>query len=277
MGTSAVAAASFVQPWLRLAGTPVLTYHGLASPDKIGAGRLGNRFWVSRLQFENQLSEIRRAGVAIKLLRTLRPSDSTREDNRPAVVLTFDDGRVSDYEVAFPVLAQAQARAEFFLNTANVGKPGFLNWQQVNEMRRAGMSFQSHGHHHVDLCSLPLSELARQLRDSKRILEEHLQCSVDFLAVPYGQFNSRLISEARATGYRAVCTSRCWPARPAADSINRVPIYGYTNIFEFRGLLACSPLSYGKRAIPYAMKYVPKHLLMRVWPEKVATWRIQHE
>ena len=265
-----------MQPGLRLAGTPVLTYHGLASQE-IEAGRSRSRFWVSRAQFESQLQEICQAGLAVKLLRKLRPSDGTREEKVPAVVLTFDDGRVSDYEVAYPILARAQMRAEFFLNTANVGKPGFLSWEQIKEMQAAGMSFQSHGHEHVDLRCLSSVELRRQLHDSKRILEDHLQCSVHFLAVPYGCVNSKVLFEARAAGYRAVCTSRFWPARLDADSINRVPIYGHTTLPEFRTLLACSPLFYCKQAIRCALKYLPKRLLMRFCPERVEAWRMQHE
>ena len=37
----------------------------------------------------------------------------------------------------------AGARAEFFINTATIGQPGYLTWGQVAEMHRAGMSFQS--------------------------------------------------------------------------------------------------------------------------------------
>ena len=40
----------------------------------------------------------------------------------PAVILTFDDGLVTDYEIAFPLLAEFGQRAVFFLNTATIGQ-----------------------------------------------------------------------------------------------------------------------------------------------------------
>ena len=55
---------------------------------------------------------------------------------------TFDDGRATDYEVAFPLLLAAGVRAEFFVNTATIERAGHLTWSQIMEMHRAGMSFQ---------------------------------------------------------------------------------------------------------------------------------------
>lgn len=277
MGTRALAPPHSLLRKLRIAGTPVLEYHGLALPAGAKARPYKNRFWILGAQFQDQLQQIRRQGLRVKLLSELWQEAGAVKVKGSSVVLTFDDGRASDYEVAYPLLVEAHMQAEFFLNTSNVGKPGFLTWPQVSEMQRAGMSFQSHGHEHVDLSRLPASDLREQLAKSKQMLEDRLNCSVDFLAAPYGLVNSEVIAQARSLGYQAVCTSRCLPVRARSRVLNRVPIYGYFTLREFHALLSGSPFFYGKRAAQSALKYLPKYLLLRFWPQRIAAWRLQHE
>jgi peptidoglycan/xylan/chitin deacetylase (PgdA/CDA1 family) len=162
--------------------------------------------------------------------------------------LTFDDGNCSDYEIAFSLLLEAGYPAVFFINTATVGTKGFLNWQQVAEMQRAGMSFQSHGHDHLYLSRLPLREIERQLRLSRAILADRLGVDVQFLAVPYGDLSSEVLQVAKTTGYRSVCTSRSWPAQPGMSLTNRVAVYSLTGQRAYARLLARSLVSYSFRA-----------------------------
>ena len=69
---------------------------------------------------------------------------------------------------------EAGKQADFFISTATVGQRGFLNWQQITDMHRAGMSFHSHSHNHVNLARLPVCVLEQQLRKSKQLLEDRL-------------------------------------------------------------------------------------------------------
>ena len=41
--------------------------------------------------------------------------------------VTFDDGHLSDYTIVFPLLKSRNINATFFINTSNIGKPGFLD------------------------------------------------------------------------------------------------------------------------------------------------------
>lgn len=73
----------------------------------------------------------------------------------PSVVLTFDDGEKSLFEVAFPLLKKYKMKAVNFLVTGRVHEKvdksaatptkDWLNWSQVIEMSRSGcVGFQSH-------------------------------------------------------------------------------------------------------------------------------------
>jgi len=157
------------------------------------------------------------------------------------VVLTFDDGRATDYEVAFPLLLAAGARAEFFINTATIERAGYLTWSQIVEMHRGGMSFQSHAHDHVLLPGLPERLLRNELETSKRLIEDRVGRGVDFLAAPYGLLDRHVVGVAREVGYQAVCSSLSWPARPGGAIVNRVAVYRDTTAARFAGILGRQP------------------------------------
>lgn len=248
-----------------LQGAPVLMYHGIGASIPGDVDRRERRYWLSPESFARQLAQIRTTGQRIRALREVwaRPTD---EPLASPVVLTFDDGRVSDYTVAFPLLLAAGAPAEFFVNTATIGQPGYLTWGQVVEMRRAGMSFQSHAHDHVVLPGLPRRLLANQLQTSKQLLEDRLGDTADFLAAPYGLFDRRVVETAREVGYRAVCTSLAWPARRLATTINRVAVYRDTSEQRFAAILRRQASGYVPAAARAALMYLPKRVLLRIGP-----------
>ncbi len=272
MATGQLAPAQ-VRQHLRLRGVPVFVYHGLINSEDIEAPSRERKYWILEKRFREHLNQIRRGGFRVRRLGELwnggrgTPSTACRDRWRaPTVVLTFDDGLASHYQVAYPALLEADVRADFFVNTATVGGRRFLSWGQVAEMQRAGMSFQSHSHDHVYLTWLPVGTLERQLRDSKCRLEDRLGHSVDFLSVPYGDLNDRVLEVARQVGYQAVCNSRSWPARPCARTVNRVVVYRHTTPHDFLQLLVGDPVCYAARAARETFMYFPKRLLLRFWP-----------
>ncbi len=61
------------------------------------------------------------------------------------VCLTFDDGHHSLYQTAFPLLKKYHFTATAFIVPAFIGQPGWVTWDQIEEMSKSGtMEFQSH-------------------------------------------------------------------------------------------------------------------------------------
>lgn len=246
-------------------GVPIFMYHVLTDTSgPVGPGG-GGKYHLSAAAFREHLSLIKRHGFEAALVGRLwarqDPSDGYR-----GVGLTFDDGDVSSYTVAYPTLVEAGARADFFVNTATVGRPGFLSWPQIAEMQRAGLSFQSHSHDHVVLVGLSAAALDRQLRRSKQLLEDRLGAPVDFLAAPYGLLNGAVVRAAREAGYRAVGTSWNWPARPGAGTMSRIAVYQTTTAGEFTDLLQGRTSILARRMGRDLLAHVPKRVMLRVRP-----------
>jgi peptidoglycan/xylan/chitin deacetylase (PgdA/CDA1 family) len=123
-------------------------------------------------------------------------------------MLTFDDGHVSDYEIVFPLLQEYGMSATFFLITSRIGEPGFLNWDQIQEMCRNGMCFGSHSVTHRLMTTLSEKEAKSEFIDSKMLLEDRLKSKVNAFSYPQGACSKRLHNIALSSGYTHLCSSR---------------------------------------------------------------------
>jgi peptidoglycan/xylan/chitin deacetylase (PgdA/CDA1 family) len=140
---------------------------------------------------------------------------------RSDVRLTFDDGNKSDVTVALPELTRRGLRADFFICPARFGSPGFVDADDVRELREAGMAVGSHGMDHVPWRRLQRSAIDREIVEAKRVLEDTLQASVDAAACPFGSYDHRTLSALRAAGFTRVYTSDGGRADPVAWLVAR--------------------------------------------------------
>jgi hypothetical protein len=92
---------------------------------------------------------------------------------------------------------------------------------------------------------------------------------VDFLAAPYGLLNRRVVRAAREVGYRAVCTSWNWPARPGAATLGRLAVHDRTTPAEFSQLLQGRPAILARRMARALLAQVPKRILLRLKPSRL--------
>jgi peptidoglycan/xylan/chitin deacetylase (PgdA/CDA1 family) len=182
----------------RLKGIPVLVYHGLTKTGSPELPLRERKYWVTTSEIQEQIKEIRHGRYDVINLQNWFGLD---RQVSPSVAITFDDGRVSDYETALPLLLENGLTATFFVNTSKIGSLGYLNWSQVRNMQKHGMSFQSHSHDHVYLTRLSRPALEDQLRRSRRALQDALGRRIDLLAPPFGRFNDRVVDAAHLTGY----------------------------------------------------------------------------
>ena len=91
---------------LRVGGVPVFTYHGLF---RDGRGTPGGdaRYWLPASTFRAQLATLRGDGVRAATIDDLwTGAPAVNGDGPRSAVITFDDGRVSDFELAFPLLGR---------------------------------------------------------------------------------------------------------------------------------------------------------------------------
>ena len=186
---------------------PVLMYHDIVrdESEKQELPVERRHYALTGQSFSEHLKLIRRMD-----LETLTADDlSDRQDiaNRATVLITFDDGHISQYEWGFRLLHEHGLRATFFIVPAWIGRPGFLTWDHVKEMVRYGMSVQSHTYSHQFLVQLMSKQLVDELRGSKKIIEDHTGKPVHALSLPGGRADRAVWQLAASYGYEQVYTS----------------------------------------------------------------------
>ena len=214
---------------------PILMYHGLHA-DADAAGVFDPVYSVHPGEFARQLDWLVDQGY-----RAIRLSDCQRMPTpSKCVVITFDDGDVSNLAVALPLLSSRGMCAEIFVTADFVGRDGRLNRAQVRELSAAGMAIQSHGRTHRYLADLDARELDAELIDSKLRLEAMTGQPVHALALPGGRGGERERRAALRAGYRQVLNSL--PGnnvhRTAQDYLQRVVVTRGMPIARFAQLVA---------------------------------------
>jgi len=122
------------------------------------------------------------------------------------VILTFDDGNLSDFEIAFPMLMDKGIKATFFVNAENIDLPGYLGVSHLKEMTQAGMEIGSHGLTHRYLITMNQNEAIREIRESKERLEQEIGVRVKSFAPVGGHYRRWMKETAYEAGYKVFAT-----------------------------------------------------------------------
>ena len=190
---------------------PALMYHGLAQ------GKPKDRYWVSVDAFEEQIRYLHENSFTTVLHEDISSLGRARPER--FIMITFDDGYETDYTLAFPILNKYEFKAVLFITTANIGKEGYMNWEQVSQLKQNDFSIQSHTHTHPFLNCIQKEDVRKELMVSKKLIEENLNTKVIALALPGGRFHKDIKNIAYEEGYRYIFSS-C----PGATLIKYLPI-----------------------------------------------------
>jgi len=122
--------------------------------------------------------------------------------------VSFDDGHMSDYAYALPVLAAHRMVAHFFITVGWTGqKSGYMGWAEVRALEQAGQRIGAHGWTHTLLTHCTAAELHRELVSAREALEDKLGSAITSMSLPGGRYNRKVLSACRAAGYTEIYTS----------------------------------------------------------------------
>lgn len=209
-------------------GVPVLNYHRIDDAAY-------NALALSSAEFDKQMAYLHQEGYTAITPDQLIDYLEHRKPLPPnPILITFDDGYEDNYQIAYPILRKYHFTATIFLITDFVGNNGrYLNWKQVEEMRKNGFYFESHSLNHILLTEASDENVRSQLAKSKEAIEWRLGQKVDYLAYPKGEYNQRIIALARQAGYRAAFTVNFGRDAEHCElfTLNRIPVFKGDNSF----------------------------------------------
>jgi peptidoglycan/xylan/chitin deacetylase (PgdA/CDA1 family) len=121
--------------------------------------------------------------------------------------ITFDDGGSSSLAIG-EELARRGWHGHFFVVSARVGTPGFLDAEGIRTLTGMGHLIGTHSvSHPVPISALSWEELLEEWSRSARELAELVRAPVTFGAVPGGYYSRQVARAAAAGGLTALFTS----------------------------------------------------------------------
>lgn len=164
--------------------------------------------------------------LAVLLALTLTaPGVACAQGDRPAprhpvtVSLEFDDGALQG-DVA-PLLARHGFRATFFVNSARIGTPGALTWDDLRTRAARGNEIGGHTRTHPDLTRLSPAQQRREICGDRAALVAHGLRPVSF-AYPYGRYTAQTKRIVRLCGYATA--RRASGLRAPRYAVNRLAL-----------------------------------------------------
>ena len=111
-----------------------------------------------------------------------------------AAIITFDDGMLSQYTYAKPILDKYNFKATFYIICNKVDKENRMNWNDIHILEEEGHEIGSHSMNHKKLSKLSDEEMIYEIIESKRCLQEN-GFDVTSFSFPYndGENNKKIL------------------------------------------------------------------------------------
>jgi peptidoglycan/xylan/chitin deacetylase (PgdA/CDA1 family) len=201
---------------------PILMYHVLGVP---APSQPYPQLFVKPADLAGQLRWLERHGYhAVTLGQVFHYWRRAMPLPPKPVVLSFDDGYLSDYTVARPALQRYGWPGVLNLVVDNVA-PGDITAPQVRALIAAGWEIEAHTISHVDLTGLGGAQLRHEVAGSRVLLRQMFGQPVDFFCYPVGRYDAQVVAAVRAAGFLGATTVNPGLAQPAQPfTLDRIRI-----------------------------------------------------
>lgn len=190
----AIAAAIFTSLGAQAAEHATITlYHHISDTTPASTS-------VPPAKFREQMEHLKADGFNVMPLPELLNALQQRQEvPDKTVAITFDDGYISIYDTAFPMLQEYGFPFTVFINTQphNDRMNGYMSWEQIREMSNAGVTFANHMENHPHMVDAleGEDEAARITRLREELLRSQERIAAEtgqdhkFMAYPYGEYD----------------------------------------------------------------------------------------
>lgn len=239
---------------------PVLMYHHFDDTSDAGAV-------VIKDEFKKQINYLKENGYnTITLQELIDFKNGKIKLPEKSILITSDDGYLSNYEFMYPILKENNMKATIFVIGENIdnaekniqegkGIPKF-NWSQAKEMYESGViDLQSHtydshykitnGKKEKGVFSMPqegeteedyISRIDKDINKSIKGFEEHLGYKPIALAYPYGEYSNESEKVLAENGIKVSFTVKSGTvSRKGEDThlLNRITVSGEDDLNTF--------------------------------------------
>jgi len=166
-------------------GIITLMYHRF-NENKYPSTNIKNEIFIEHL------NEINNSGIEIINFKKFEEVIKNKLD-RNYLLLTIDDAFESFYLNAWPILQNKKIPLILFVNTREVGKFGYMTWEQIKKIAENNfVTIGNHSHSHEYLIDWKDDEIKSDLKTSIKIFEKELGFSPKIFSYPFGEYSANL-------------------------------------------------------------------------------------
>ena len=118
------------------------------------------------------------------------------------VMITFDDTREEQYNLAVPEMNKYGFKGAYFIMTISINRPKYMTKEQIKSLSDTGNSIGAHSWDHHMVTKYVGKDWETQLTKPKKKLEDITGKPVNYFAYPDGVWNSATIPQLKNNGYQ---------------------------------------------------------------------------
>ena len=202
--------------------------------------------------FKEQLNIIKKQEIRFIHPKDFEKSLSQNKKERK-ILFTVDDGLISFYENAWPILKERKIPFILFVNTREVGAYNYMNWEQIKELYNSDLvEIGNHSHSHEYLVDTSADVIKNDIAEAIRIFKKNLGKNSDFFSYPFGEYSLEFKKIIKEFGFKYAFGQHSGVIDDTKDlwELPRFPINEkYGEIERFKMLMKTLPFKY-KRISP---------------------------
>jgi peptidoglycan/xylan/chitin deacetylase (PgdA/CDA1 family) len=182
---------------------PVLCYHQIRD-WKASDSKTAKDYIVPIDVFKAQMKMLADSGYHTILADQLYDylNNGTALPSKP-IVLTFDDTDVDQYTVAEPTLTKYGFKGIYFVMTVSIGRPHYMNKEQIKSLSDKGNDIGSHTWDHHNVKKYQGKDWEIQIDKPTKTLEAITGKNIQHFAYPFGLWNPEAIPELKKRGFKS--------------------------------------------------------------------------
>ncbi len=166
------------------------------------------------------------------------------------ILLTIDDGFLSFYKNAWPILKEKKIPFILFVSTREVGAFGYMTWDQIRELKKEKfVEIGNHSHTHEYLVEENNETIITDIKKSISIFEKELGKNSDFFSYPFGEYSLEFKAIIKSLGFKYAFGQHSGVMDETKDfyELPRYPINEkYGEIKRFKSLIKTLPFKYSE-------------------------------
>jgi len=178
---------------------PIFVYHNIVEEIT------GEEYMQTRKDiFEKQIEGLQSIGYEfIRYDDLISYYKGEKKLKEKTVILTFDDGGESNYNILFPIVKKYNIPIAINIVDDNVGTPGAMNWKQIQEMSESGLvDVYTHSRHHEFADKVETEQYVKDIKYAHENIEKHLNKKVTkIFTYPYGVNGEEKIKALEKEGF----------------------------------------------------------------------------